>query len=360
MAQQQNQKSLEAQRLEQERIEKERLEAQRLEQERIEKERLEAQRLEQERIEKERLEAQRLEQKRKEQERMEAQRLEQERIEKERLEALLLEMEPDNVDKDIPVSIVGSNRETFAVIIGNEDYQRVSKVPFAEKDATVFAEYCEKTLGLPKKNIRMHNNATFAQILMAIKDIQDISKAYKGELDVIFYYAGHGIPDEKTLEAFLLPIDADGRQTEVCYPLERLYAELGTMNARSVTIFMDACFSGSDRGNNMLIAARGVALKPQKANPVGNMVVFSAALGDETAYPFEEGGHGLFTYFLLKKLKQSKGDISLGDLGEYIIDNVTKESIVSFGKSQTPTINVSSDVLNKWESRKLNSSVRRK
>ena len=43
----------------------------------------------------------------------------------------------------------------------------------------------------------------------------------------IFYYAGHGVPNETTKNAYLLPVDADGRQTEVCYPVNRLYKELG-------------------------------------------------------------------------------------------------------------------------------------
>ena len=257
-----------------------------------------------------------------------------------------------DVDMDIPVTSE-TNTNTFAVIIGNENYQKVSRVQFAQNDAAMFAEYCQKTLGLPEKNIRSYKNATYATMLSAIKDIQDISKAYKGELNVIFYYAGHGIPNESSGDAFLLPVDADGRQTEVCYPLNRLYAELGNMGAHSVTVFMDACFSGSERGNNMLASARGVAIKAKSAMPSGMMVVFSAASGDETAYPYKEKGHGLFTYFLLKKLQETKGDVSLYELGNYIVDNVAKESIVNNGKSQTPTITPSFTIANTWQKMKL-------
>lgn len=83
------------------------------------------------------------------------------------------------------------------------------------------------------------------------------------------------------------------------------------------------------------------------------MVVFSAASGDETAYPYKEKGHGLFTYYLLKKLQETKGDVTLGELGRYIVDNVTKESVVSNGKSQTPTVMPSDNVVNGWENMKL-------
>lgn len=256
------------------------------------------------------------------------------------------------VDKDIPVT-ADNNANTFAVIIGNENYQKVSKVQYANNDAQVFAQYCIKTLGMPEKNVRIYSDATYATMLAAIDDIKSIAKAYKGDLNVVFYYAGHGVPNESSNDAFLLPIDTDGRNTDVCYPLSKAYQELGAMNAKSVVVFMDACFSGSQRGEGMLASARGVAIKAKPASPQGNMVVFSAASGDETAYPYKEKGHGLFTYFLLKKLQETKGSVTLGELGNYIVDKVAKESVVSNGKSQTPTISPSTSLSDSWKSLKL-------
>ncbi|MDY3848903.1 MAG: leucine-rich repeat protein [Prevotella sp.] len=257
-----------------------------------------------------------------------------------------------DVDKTIPNTYT-NNSNTFAVIIGNENYQKVSKVQFAGNDAGIFAQYCKLTLGLPEKNIRCYNDATYATILSAVKDIKSIAQAYKGNLNVLFYYAGHGVPNESSNDAFLLPIDTDGRSTEVCYPLSKLYHELGSMNAKSVVVFMDACFSGAQRGEGMLGSARGVAIMAKPAAPQGNMVVFSAASGDETAYPYKEKNHGLFTYFLLKKLQETKGTVTLGELGSYIIDNVTKESVVSNGKSQTPTVSTSMSLDDSWRELKL-------
>ena len=59
----------------------------------------------------------------------------------------------------------------------------------------------------------------------------------------------------------------------------------------------------------MLASARGVAIKVKQTIPVGNMVVFTAAQGDETAYPYKEEEHGLFTYYLLKKLQENLATI---------------------------------------------------
>ena len=80
------------------------------------------------------------------------------------------------------------------------------------------------------------------------------------------------------------------------------------------------------------------------------MVVFSAATGEETAYPYKEKRHGLFTYYLLKKLQMSKGNMSLGELQAYVANEVAKRSIVVNGKSQTPTISPSANIGEGWKS----------
>ena len=135
--------------------------------------------------------------------------------------------------------------------------------------------------------------------------------------------------------------------------LKDFYNQLGEMPSAGVTVFMDACFSGSKRGDGMLASARGVAIKAKPQAPQGKMVVFSAAQGDETAYPYKEKEHGLFTYYLLKKLKETGGNVSLGELGEFITDQVSRKSIVANGKSQTPTIVSSGAIGDSWKSMKL-------
>lgn len=257
-----------------------------------------------------------------------------------------------DVDKNIPETKT-VNDKTFAVIISNENYAMVSKVPMALNDGKTFSEYCRRTLGLPENNIRFYPDASFGVMIRALRDIKDIALAYSGNIRVLFYYAGHGIPNEATKDAFLLPIDADGIQTEGCYSLNRLYSELGALNAESVIVFLDACFSGANRNGEMLASARGVALKAKKEAPQGNMVIFSAASDDETAFPYKEKGHGMFTYFLLKKLQESKGNVGLKELGDYITENVSRQSTVVNRKAQTPTVTPAVSMAEDWQKMKL-------
>jgi uncharacterized caspase-like protein len=125
------------------------------------------------------------------------------------------------------------------------------------------------------------------------------------------------------------------------------------MSASRITVFMDACFSGSKREEGMLASARGVALKAKSGTPQGNMVVFSAAQGNETAYPNKEKQHGLFTYYLLKKLQETEGDVSLQDLGDYIITNVKQQSLLLNSKLQTPCVTPSASLDAGWKNWKL-------
>lgn len=258
-----------------------------------------------------------------------------------------------DVDINIPQNKLNENSNTFALIIANEHYQNVTKVEHANNDGKLFAEYCEKTLGIPQKHIMLYDDATLGNMLGAINRIKDIGSAYNGNLNIIFYYAGHGIPDEESKDAFLLPVDGNASSPRTCYKQSELYSELAGVKAKSVMVFMDACFSGAQRGDGMLMASRGVAIKAKSTNPLGNMVVFSAAQGDETAYPYKEQKHGMFTYYLLKKLQETKGDVTLGELSDYVTAEVKKTSIVANGKMQTPTLLSSPQIANDWRNWKL-------
>lgn len=259
---------------------------------------------------------------------------------------------PDTIDLNIPAT-TAVNERTFAMIIGNENYKRVAPVDFAANDARVFGQYCERTLGLPKNNIRTYPDATYGDFVSAINDLRNISAVYDGKIKVIVYYAGHGIPDESSRDAYLLPVDASGTDVSACYPLSKFYDELSSLNAEQVVAFIDACFSGSQRGNGMLANARGVRLRPRDIAAKGNLIVISAASADQPALPYEEKGHGIFTYYLLRKLNETSGNIALGDLTDYLSSEVARQSVVVNHKLQLPMINFAPGLHSTWRTLRL-------
>lgn len=257
-----------------------------------------------------------------------------------------------NVDRYIPAASQ-QDKNTFAVIIGNEKYDEEADVPYAANDAKIVHEYFKKTLGISEKHIRLYVNAGYNDLRKAVSWLKQGLTAYGGEGRVIFYYAGHGIPNEADKSACLLPVDGVGSDIESAYPLSKLYEALSELPARSVTVFLDACFSGAKRDGQMMASARGVAIKTKPQEAKGKMVIFTAAQGDETAYPFKSQKHGMFTYFLLRKLQDTKGDVTLGDLGDYLTREVRRESFDENSKIQTPSINASAALADSWRQMKL-------
>lgn len=262
-----------------------------------------------------------------------------------------LAMIKSEVDRNIPITKI-KNNNAFVLIIANEHYSQEVAVPFALNDGNIFREYCVKTLGIGEKHIKYLPDATGNQIKAGVNWLANLTEAFDNP-KIIVYYAGHGIPDEVSKSAYLLPVDGSGTDVTTGYKLDELYATLGNMPASKITVFMDACFSGSKREEGMLASARGVALKAKSGVPQGNMVVFSAAQGDETAYPNREQQHGLFTYYLLKKLQETEGNVALKELGDYVTKQVSQQSLLLNNKKQTPCVTPSASIGADWQNWKL-------
>lgn len=239
---------------------------------------------------------------------------------------------------------------TFVVIISNENYKNEQPVPFALNDGSVFKQYCEKTLGIPAKNIHYSPDATLNDMRMQLVWLDKVMKAFQGEARAIVYYSGHGMPSDDGKHAYLLPVDGYSQFAESGLSTEQLYGKLGGMPSKGTIVLLDACFSGARRDGKMLASSRGVAIKAKEEAVTGNVVVFSAAQGDETAYPYQERKHGLFTYHLLSALKDKGGCISMGELSDRVTKQVTRASIVENSKSQTPTViaSANSDDWRNW------------
>ena len=135
-----------------------------------------------------------------------------------------------------------------------------------------------------------------------------------------------------------MPSDVYGTKPQFGIALDDFYAILGGLGFDRVTIFLDACFSGVNRDNEGLSIDRAVEVEAQDTKPVtGNLVVMAATHGNETAQGFQEEGHGLFTYYLLKELQETQGMVSYGKLADNIEKNVSNVApTLDLRKKQTP------------------------
>lgn len=265
-----------------------------------------------------------------------------------------------DVDVNIPERADQSMKtNTYALIIGNEDYSSyqtgLSKevnVDYAVNDATIFKEYLIKTIGIPEKNITFKPNETLGQMRQAISKLAALAEIKEGQAELIFYYSGHGLPDETNHEPYLIPVDVSGTNIKSGIKLNEVYKQLTEFPAKRVTIFLDACFSGGAR-NQPLTTMRSIKIRPKENVLNGNIIVFSSSTGEESSGAYKEKQHGMFTYFLLKKLQETKGDISYKELSDYLYNKVREESVLVNEKVQTPRTNLALKIIREWTDWKL-------
>ena len=258
-----------------------------------------------------------------------------------------------DVDKDIPVGIA-RNKKKYALIIGNEDYSKYQttldkevNVDFAANDARVFAEYCEKTLGFPKENILIVVDGTKGQMSQKLAQLVRFAEVENGQAELMFYYSGHGLPEEGTNIPYLIPVDVSGTQPANGLALTYVYDELARFKTKKTTVILDACFSGGAR-NKELVALKGVKVKAKVDAVPGNLVVLASSSGNEASAVYREKQHGYFTYFLLKNLQTNKGQGKMEAFITEVSQNVAREA-ARVGKNQTPNVLPGAEIGEGWK-----------
>lgn len=256
-----------------------------------------------------------------------------------------------DVDKNIPLTDKKFENK-IALIIGNENYSGSLNgeinVNYARRDAEIFRNYAINTLGIDERNIHFFTDATTGVLNREIDLVTELIKRMGENTELIFYYAGHGFPDENSKVPYLIPVDVTASNLSSAIPLNTIYRKFSETGAKKITVFLDACFSGGARTQSLL-AARSVRIKPKEADISGNMIVFAASSGDQSALPYHQQKHGLFTYFLLKKLQETRGKVTYGELANYLKERVGIEALRVNQKSQDPDVKVSTTFLEDWE-----------
>lgn len=233
-------------------------------------------------------------------------------------------------------------KDAVAVVIGIEDYQALSPAPYAENDAVIIKEYFQKILGIEKVVTYNSKEATglfFDDVFNP--DYGELQKAIvKNETELFVFYSGHGLPSKDGQKIYLFPSDGKTeRLTIQGYDINKFYINLEKLEAKTVTVFIDACFSGASRHSSKieqenLVGMKGVKIKPKIHQPWRtnqNFSVFTSSLGDQTSLAFDPTQTGLFTYYLCVGLQgkaDSNGDktITNKELSDYIKENVVESS----------------------------------
>ena len=246
-----------------------------------------------------------------------------------------------DVDVNIPK---GEKVNGYALIIGNEDYssfqRNVSKesdVPYAVRDGETFVNYLTQMYGFEKENIDFLRNATFGEMSQAISKLERLMDLDGENKEIVVYYSGHGMPEDQTNEPYLIPVDITGMNVSQGISLKELMSRLSNRPHGKISIIIDACFSGLGKVEP-LSSVKGITVIPVNPELGENMLLLSSSSGNESSVVDDKNQHGLFTYHLLKLLKENNGDISIEDLYSKLRKDVGLSAIRNLNKIQTPSI----------------------
>lgn len=250
------------------------------------------------------------------------------------------------------------NKDGIAVIVGNRNYgANVPSVDYAHYDAEAMKRYVADVLGYRNHNIFDLRDATKAQLetVFGNRDshqgrLFDIARPDRSE--VVVFYSGHGVPGKNDRRGYLLPVDAHPDKPQLAgYPLDQLYANLASLRAKSVTVFIDACFSGESAGGMLVNAASNIGLE---AAPVriddDRLTVLTAARGRELANWDPDARHGLFTEYLLRGLYGGADlnhdrKITAREIMRFLDDEMPYQARRLSGRNQNPDLHGNPDVV---------------
>ena len=245
----------------------------------------------------------------------------------------------------------------IAVIIGNADYSKqardIPNVTPAYADAESFRRYALSALGVREGNIIFIKDATNANLLRVFGSDKDhrgqlYDWVVAGESRIWVYYAGHGAPAGKSGSSYLVPTDADASRIQLNgYALATLYNNLGRLPAKSVTVVLEACFSGASQTGSVINAASGIYVRPKAIAVPAGVTVIAAGAPDEIASWEEDKSHGLFTKYFLTGMSgdadnspygDGDGQVTYPELDRYLKKTMTYFARRYYGRDQTAQI----------------------
>jgi len=246
------------------------------------------------------------------------------------------------------------HNDDVAVIIGNRTYadQDIPQVRFAHNDAMAMRHFVQNVLKVHPDNIIYLEDATQAKMQSTFgrrgNHRGKVFQYVKPDVSNLYvFYSGHGLPGRHDHKSYLLPVDSDIETADINgYPTDLLYQNLRQSEARSITVFLDACFSGNSHGGSLIKNASGATVlpaEPEQNAPDNHLSILTAASKDQLASWDEENRHGLFTEYLLRALygdadQDQDGKIRLAEISSYLNQDMRYRARRTYNRDQTPTI----------------------
>jgi peptidoglycan/xylan/chitin deacetylase (PgdA/CDA1 family)/uncharacterized caspase-like protein len=226
-------------------------------------------------------------------------------------------------------------RESWAVIIGIDEYTQWPRLSYAGNDARAMRDLLIQKYNFKPENVTtlLNHEATRDRILSAIGDtLADPTKVVR-EDRVFVFFAGHGatrrLPNGRAL-GYIVPVDADlANYQSQAISMSNFQDMSESIPAKHVFFMTDACYSG-------LAATRGGAQSYlQEVTKRSARQVLTAGGSDEEVADNGPDGHSIFTWTVMQGLDgradlNNDGFITASELASYV------GPIVSSLSRQTP------------------------
>ncbi len=232
---------------------------------------------------------------------------------------------PSRVHKNLNPSVP----RWYALVIGISHYKNLppeAQLKYADRDAdSMYTVLISKEGGqYPPENVHVlkDEQATYANVKDQLENW--LPSVAKSNDNVLIYYAGHGFVIDG--HSYLAPYDIDRNNiANTAYPMSRLGDVISKeIQAKQKVLFADACHSGA-------IAERAHLDQDLLGLANNSLFVLSASKAGEVSFegPAWGGGHGIFTYYLVKGYEGEADDVHEGiidpmDLSSYVKYNVAQ------------------------------------
>jgi hypothetical protein len=225
--------------------------------------------------------------------------------------------------------------KSWAVVIGIDGYRHWPPLQAAVADATAMAQRLRE-MGFDTVTFIRDTEATRERILTEIGT--RLSEETGPNDRVVIYFAGHGYTEDlPTGEQVGYLIPADCPQSNFfthAISMQQIRETFSRMRAKHIYYIIDACFSGYGftRSAGISPQARGYLKVVTEKRAV--QMITAGRKGD---LAHEQGGHGIFTLYVLRGLKgeadlNGDGVVTASELGAFVQPNVYQAS----GQKQLP------------------------
>lgn len=244
--------------------------------------------------------------------------------------------------------IVSASAGTFRVlVVGISRYETIRQLNFADKDAISFSEHVRKNFGLvDNKNLFVLTDK-HANRRSILKHLDEFGKSETSDTLIVFF-SGHGFYSTSgtgTGKVFLMPWDAELGYESTFLEQEEIIEKIGAARAGKKLFFFDACFSGSEGSKNIGWAndpsgSKGIVDLGDIWNKLNAQGIGGVLSSKSTQPSWEDaeldGGHGVFTYYLLESFSKADTNndrmVTLNEAYEYL-----KTKVSTFTEKKKPS-----------------------